>query len=130
MRRKDTEEKLWGQEEVWLYFTPTAPEILCFFLPFSTKPKQPAGRKGFGKPSEKEKPSHVFYFNTLRKEWWKLCPQMRKLLPKGHFVNLQRFIQIQVFPAGHGNKVQQGSPAFSPAQQNCKILPLPIFLRV
>lgn len=97
MRRKDTEEKLWGKEEVWLYFTPTAPEVLFLFLTFSTEPKQPPGRKGFGKPLEEEKPSHVFHINTLRKEWWKLCPQVRKLLAKGHFVKLQRFIQTQAF---------------------------------
>lgn len=78
MRRKDTEEELWGKKEVWLYFTPTTTEALALFLPFSTKPKQPPGTKGFDRPLEEEKPSPVFYFNTIRKEWWKLCPQMRK----------------------------------------------------
>lgn len=115
MRRKDTEEKLWGKEEVWLYFTPRAPEVLCLFLPFSTKPKQPPGRKGFGRPLEEDKPSHVFYFNTIRREWWKLCPQMRNLLPKGHFVNLQRFIQIQAFSCRGWQQGSARQPCMQPS---------------
>lgn len=47
----DTEERLGEEEEVQPCFTPITPEAPCFSLPFSTKPKQPPGRTGFGTSS-------------------------------------------------------------------------------
>lgn len=54
----------------------------CLISTFFHKAKAAPRHERFDRPLEEEKPSPVFYFNTIRKEWWKLCPQMRKTFTK------------------------------------------------